>query len=122
MSIETNLYTALTADADIKRIVNTRIYPVVMPQDVTLPAVSYQRMSANPLNTLDGYAGMKNAHVVINAWARTYDEAKELSGHIHTAMDSVRTFRAVLTNELDGYDPEVSLYVVSQDFSCWGTE
>jgi hypothetical protein len=122
MSIETSLYTALTTDADIKRIVNTRVYPVVMPQDVTLPAVSYQRMSASPLNTLNGYAGMKNAHVVINSWARTYDEAKELAGHVHTAMDAVRTFRSVLTNELDGYDPEVSLYVVSQDFSCWGTE
>lgn len=120
--IETLIYTALTTDTAIKRRINTRIYPVVMPQGVTLPAVSYQRVSADQNDTLSGRSGLVNAHIVINCWARNYDEAKALAQEIRAAMDGVRTFRAVMVNELDGYDQDVSLFVVSQDFSCWGTE
>lgn len=120
--IETSLRALLVTDAAVKRRVNTRIFPVVMPQDVALPAVSYQRISADPVNTLSGASGLVNAHIVINSWARTYDEAKALSLEIRTAMNGATTFRSVLTNELDGYDQDVSLYVVSQDFSCWGEE
>lgn len=121
-SIEVYAYRTLTADAATARRVNTRIYPVVMPQKVALPAVSYQRVSADPVNTLSGYAGMMNAHIVINSWAQTYDEAKALALEIRTAMNGAAAFKSLLVNELDGYDPDVSLYVVSQDYSCWGEE
>ena len=119
---ETMIYTALTSAPDVARRINTRIYPVVVTQAPTLPAVSYQRVAADPVNHLGGYSGLTNAHIVINSWARNYDEVKALAFEIRTAMDAARTFRCVLTNELDGYDPDVSLYVVSQDFSCWGAE
>jgi len=120
--LETRVYLVLTSDVTIKNRVHTRIYPVVMPQDVLLPAVSYQRVSSDPVNILEGFTKLENAHVVINAWARNYDEAKILSAEIHTAMDAASLFRCILTNELDGYDPDISLYVVSQDYSCWNLE
>lgn len=120
--IETLIYTVLTADADVKRRVNTRVYPVVMPQGVTLPAVSYQRISNNPVNHLEGYSGLANPHIIINSWATAYDAAKALAHDVHGAMNAATTYKSVLTNELDGYDPDVGLYVVSQDFSCWGAE
>jgi hypothetical protein len=120
--IEALIYTVLANNADVKSRVNTRIYPVVMPQDVTLPAVSYQRISANPINYLGGYTGLKNADIVINAWGKSYDELKTLASKIHTAMNAATTFKCVLTNELDGFDPEIQLYVISQDYSCWGQE
>jgi len=120
--IESLIYTVLTGNATVARKVNTRVYPVVMPQDVTLPAVSYQRVSADPVNHLQGYSGLKNAHIVINAWARNYDDVKGLASDIHAAMNAAVTFKCILTNELDGYDPDVSLYVISHDYSCWGQE
>jgi hypothetical protein len=119
---EVLIYRLLSANAAVKRRINTRIFPVVMPQDVVLPAVSYQRISADPANTLAGASGLVNAHIVINSWSRNYDEAKALALEIRTAMNTASTFKSLLTNELDGYDPDVSLYVVSQDFSVWGEE
>jgi len=121
-AIEVLVYRAMILDAAVTRLINTRVYPVVMPQDVTLPAVSYQRVSTDPVNHLGGYSGLKNAHIVINAWGRNYDEAKAIASAIHAAMDAARAFRCVLTNELDGYDQDVQLYVISHDYSCWGAE
>lgn len=106
----------------ISRPLSGRVYPVVMSQDVILPAISYQRISADPANTLSGASGLVNAHIVINSWARTYDEAKALALEVRTAMNAATAFKSLLVNELDGYDPDVMLFVVSQDFSVWGSE
>jgi len=120
--VETEIYTLLTQNATVARKINTRIYPVVLPQDVQLPAVSYQRISAEKVNHLGGYSGLSNPHIVINSWGPRYDDVKALASDIHSAMNGAGTFKSVLTNELDGFDPEINLYVVSQDYSCWDEE
>lgn len=120
--VETKIYTLLAGNATVARKINTRIYPVVMPQDVKLPAITYQRNEATKVNTLSGYSGLANPHIVINCWGRNYDEVKALGADVHAAMNGAVTFRGLLTNELDGYDPDLLLYVVSQDYSCWDQE
>lgn len=117
--IETELYTILSADATIAAATSSRIYPLVMPQNVTFPAITYQRISDNPVNDLSGYSNLSNPHLAINCWATRYDEAKELAENVHDAMNTSTAFKAILINDLDGYDPDTGLFVVSQDYSCW---
>ncbi len=120
--VETEIYTLLTGNSTLAAKVNTRIYPLVMPQDPALPAVTYQRISGNKFNTLSGYSGLENPHIVINSWGRTYDEVKGVAEDIHAAMEKATAFKSILINDLDGYDPDINLYVISQDFSCWDNE
>lgn len=120
--IETLIYTVLTADADIKARVNTRIYPVRIPQNPVYPAITYYRASAGVVNTLAGYSGKKNPTIIINAFARTYAEVKDMAKELLTAMDGARTFRAVLTWEDDDYNDDLNLYAISQEYSVWGDE
>lgn len=120
--IETEIYSALSADTTISAVTSARIYPVIMPQNVTFPALTYERIGGQPVNGLDGYLGMDNARIMINAWATRYDEAKELAEDVHDRMNKIRTFRALLVNHLDGYDQDAGLYIVSQDYSCWNAQ
>lgn len=120
--VETKIYTLLTGNATVTRLINTRIYPVVMPQDVALPAITYQRISAEKLTTLSGYTGLANPHIVITAWAAGYDDAKAIGAAVHAAMNGAGTFKSILTNEMDIYEPELNIYAVSQDYSCWSEE
>lgn len=46
MSLETALYSHLSGDAALSALVGTRIYPVILPQQPVLPAVTYQRIGA----------------------------------------------------------------------------
>ena len=117
--IETELYTALTADTTIAAVASNRVYPLVMPQDPTLPAITYERISGAKVNGLDGYLGMDNPHIMLNVWATRYDTAKELAEDVHDCMNKVTAFRALLINDMDGYDPDTGLFVISQDYSCW---
>lgn len=120
--IESELYSALTADTTISAVTSSRIYPIVMPQDVTLPAITYERISGQPVNGLAGYLGMDNARIMINIWATRYDTAKELAEDVHDCLNKIRTFRAILVNHMDGFDVDTGLYIVSQDYSCWNAQ
>lgn len=117
--IETAIYSVLSADTTITAATSSRIYPVVMPQNVTFPAITYQRINSNPVNDLGGYSNLTNPHIAVNCWATRYDEAKELAEDVHDAINTANTFKAILLNDMDGYDPDTGLFFVSQDFSCW---
>lgn len=121
--LESKIYTVLSQNANIANRVNARIYPLVMPQDPILPAITYQRLSAGFVNDLSGYSVLENPHITINSWATDYATVKAMADEVHTAMNSAATaFRAMLSNELDIYDGDLNLFAVSQDFSCWNRE
>lgn len=117
--LETKIYTVLSGNVTVAAAVSSRIYPLLMPQNAALPAITYQRINSDPANTLEGFSNLENAHIVVNAWGTRYDVVKELAEDIHAAMNGADTFKALMVNDLDGYDPDAGLYVVSQDFSCW---
>lgn len=56
MMLEERLYTYLTADSGLSTLIGTRLYPDVLPENVTLPAVCYQRVSTVPTHSRDGGA------------------------------------------------------------------
>ncbi len=117
--LESEIYTVLNTNIKINRRVNTRIYPIVMPQDVTLPAITYQRISAQMINDLGGYSNLENPHIAINCWALGYAEAKVMANEVQDAMYAATTYKATLFNDLDVYEPDLNLFAVSMDFSCW---
>ena len=121
MSIESLIFTALTTNANIKRMVTRRVYPIVLPQNCDFPAISYQRVTGVRVNDLSGYSNLQNAHVQIDSWATSYNEVKELGAYIHTTMNGANTFKSLLISDSDGYDADAALYRLSMDFSAWGT-
>lgn len=120
--IETEIYALLIGNATVKRLINDRVYPIVMPQDGDLPCITYQRTAGNPINHLRGYSGLANPHITINSWASNYDTAKEVAKAVHVTMDKSTGFKNTLFNQIDAFDPEIELFAVSQDYSCWDQE
>ena len=117
--IETQIYSALCADTTVAAVVGSRIYPLVMPQVPTLPAITYHRVSSSPVNTLSGRSNLTDVHVAVNCWGTAYDTVKELAEDVADGMNTATAFHALLLTEFDGYDPETGLFVASQDYSCW---
>ena len=54
MMLEEALYTYLTGYSALTALISTRVYPDLLPENVTLPAVCYQRVSTMPTQTRDG--------------------------------------------------------------------
>lgn len=121
--IEEAVYNILTNDATVAGLVSTRIYPVVAPQDVALPAIAYQRISDLPWYAHDGDVGLARCRLQITAMDDDYSGAKSLAAAIKAALGgyngtaaTVRIYGALLDNELDDKGLTDDIYSVIQDY------
>lgn len=79
MDILIGLYNHLSNDEKIKKIVGNKIYPVILPQNLVLPAIVYSSVLTNYDSALQGDTGFVRQTIQIVSHAKTYKEARELS-------------------------------------------
>ena len=122
--MESKIFSHLSTSTNITvtSSVSTRIYPEVCPQQTDLPVIVYARVSSNPEYSLDGYSSLENSRIQIDTFAETYKEAKVVAGRVKVAMDAATAYKAIMTNDMDEYDPELQVFRVIQDYSCWNRE
>ena len=121
MSLETKLYSLLSANAGVLALVNTRIYPLVAPQEATMPFVVYTRVSSFRLYSLAGYSNLEYPRMQVDCYGTTYSEAKLLSEAVITAIRSATTFGAEQDDPQEMFE-EDETFRVSIDFSIWNQE
>ena len=123
MNLEEGIYTELSTDSGVTAIAGTRGYPLVIPQDASLPAWAYQRISGPRVLAHDGPTGLAQARVQFTCTAGSYDEAKSLANAIRGALDGFKGMLgggvfvgyAHVENEIDGYQSASSLVTVRLD-------
>jgi hypothetical protein len=101
--IESAFYSVLANCPAITALAGSRIYPLVIPEDSTLPAIDYGIIGGSSTPTFTT-PGTSRYRVEINCWGHTYGDAVTLRG-------------AVITN-LSGYlDVNMSIQLIQpQDF------
>jgi hypothetical protein len=120
--IEAKVYALLSGSSNIVS-AGGRIYPMILPQNPTYPAVTYQRIAGRRMNGLSGYLDMENIIVQVDVYADTQGAAIDLSDKIITTMYSATGFSAIAQNSpVDIYEDEIDKYRRSMDFSCWNKE
>lgn len=84
--IEPAVYTALSGSSPITSIVGTRIYPLVLREDTTFPALTYQVISTVTEPTFTSL-GVRKYRIQLDCWADTYLGAATLRDAVMTALD-----------------------------------
>lgn len=102
---------------------NARVYPVQLPQNPTLPALSYQRISATRDYVQTGATGLVLARVQIDSWAKAFRDATLLADAVRRAVSGFRghldgeyVHSVFLDNERHLFESGVEVYRVSQDY------
>ena len=104
----------------LKGLANDRVYPLLMPQNPTLPAVVYTRVGNTPQYTLDCPATLDQHLFQFDAYAETYLEAVTLADQVRTALEQ-SSMKGTLQTSLDFYENAPGgLDRVSNDFYLWG--
>jgi hypothetical protein len=98
--IEAGLFNLLSGSSGIASFCDSRIYPVILPEDPQLPALTYQLISAQPSPTLTT-SGMQRFRIQFDCWAETYADAVGL--------------RAALTETLNGFQGTLNDGTALQD-------
>ena len=129
MTLEEALFSYLKSFSGLAALVGTRLYPSLMPQNVKLPAVSFQRISTIEEYHLGGSANLVHPLFQFSCWAQKYSEAKAVAAQIRQALnvytgtmggvDGVEIYGSFRENELDFYDAAAGLYHVPVDFRIW---
>ena len=130
MSISSGLYSYLAAQAAISTLVSARIYPVILPQDPTYPAITFNIDGIRDTFTFnDGQTSFVGADIQIDAWATTQKGAEDLAAAINNAlqnhtgdMGGVVVNRCFREAQVDIYESTVNAYRRSLSYVCWHTE
>lgn len=100
-----------------------RLYPLRLPQDPTLPAMTYGRLSAPRDRTLDGVTGRVRARIRFHIWADGFKAARTLAETMrqlfkdYSGTMGFTTVNAVsLEGEADQRDPDTGTYHTILDF------
>jgi len=86
-TIEEGIVDILTGASNVTNLVATRVYPIIAPQDASLPYLTFQCISANRDHTFDGPSGFCMSRYQINCWATTYNVAKDCLEAVRKTMD-----------------------------------
>lgn len=133
MTIEEALYAELAGYAGLSALVGTRIYPMRLPENATLPGVIYYRMSSGRENDFTGATGLAHPTFRVQVWADDYKEAHTVATQVRKALDGNTSqwgggsgvwASGRLMNDVDLLDPdlETPAYGVAMDFEVWHSE
>ena len=100
-----------------------RVYPQRLPQNVTLPAISYFQVSGYRFGSHSGFSGLARNRYQFNCTGSRYEDAKELAAQLKTVADGYAGLMGAVTvgsclyaGERDTANPEVGRYTVMVDF------
>jgi len=131
VTVDEALKVELRAHAGLSALIGPRAYPVKLPPDCALPAVSFQFISRVPAaHTMVADPTLTSQRVQINSWGATPDSAVAVADEVE---DAIRDFMGTLGGE-EGVavsriffessvgpmeDVEGDCYGVKQDYIIW---
>ena len=86
MSAESTLYGILSTAAGVTALVGTRIYPDLIPEEKATPYIGYERVSTDPIGTLENTILSEKIGLMVACWADTRIAAEQLADAVRTAM------------------------------------
>lgn len=132
MVIEEALYTYLSSHTGLTVLVSNRIYPVVMPQGTTLPAVTFSKVSGPRVHAMNRDAGLAHPRFQVSCWGATYKQAKDVAAQVRAALQDFKgtmggaggvvVSGVFIQDENDLYEPGTHVYHIALDFIIWHEE
>ena len=129
MLIEEALFSRLSGHAGLAALVGDRIYPQVLPQGGTFPALTYAKTKGERVQAMGGNPGIARVTFRVAAWSDVYSDAKDASAQVRDALErwsgteaGVTVLDSFLGDELDGYDDETQRHQAALDVDIIHTE
>jgi len=101
----------------------TRVYPLVLPQNPVLPAVTYRVLSTTATHLFGTDADVEAVRVQVDCWATSYSAVRALAAEVSAALNrysgtvnGIVVRDVLLQTELDLHEEDTGLRRVLQDF------
>jgi hypothetical protein len=115
MALGQEVYGRLVGDTGVTDLVGGRVYPLLLPQVATMPAISYQRIS----NTQQlGSTPLRRSRYQIDCWGATYSAADTVAEAVKACMEEASfggVKMAEVAGQQDDHDIDSGMYRVMVD-------
>jgi len=125
MAFEEGLFHYLDNYAGLSEEIDDRLYPMVLPQKVTLPAVTYMRVST-PRNLAFERSFIPYPRFQFDCWAESYERAKDVAAQIVAALDiyggtmgDYTVQVSIIEDERDFYEPATKVWHSMVEAVIW---
>jgi hypothetical protein len=115
------IFSLLSQAAPVVALLDTRIYPILAPQNAPFPYITYQVISQNGNETM-GCVLEDDARVQLSIFATTYMQIWDISAATRAALAGVEVGNVLLTfdgNRDQASDP-TTCYFRTQDYLLTG--
>lgn len=126
--LEQDLVTYLSANGELTGMISDRLYPLVLPQSPTLPAVVYQEIDYAPVVSQSGSSAIEDVRFQFKCWSTTLLEARQVRDILQRALSGYRGYigskeiTSFVENGRSGYDGETGLSYAMIDARIWHQE
>jgi nitroreductase len=86
-TLEEAIIKRMNAYAGLVSLVSTRVYPGAVPEDIERPAISYQKVSSQPLLTHSGPTGWARSSMQFTIAADDYSGKKAVAEQVRKCWD-----------------------------------
>lgn len=126
MSLESQIITRLNAFPAVASLLGTRIYPLILPQNPTLPAAQFNVVDATPRENLFAKAGLYRYEIQIDIFTNTYAEVVTGENVVRLALQGydnlgsggdIQAIHHLMS--FDDYEKEIANYKKVLRFSVW---
>lgn len=111
---ESEVYLLLKNTATIKALINERVYPLVAPQNVVKPYITYRVITGLKLQCMGGQIYQGDYRMQIDCFSLTYSNVKAISEAVKNAL--VGFMDSMNISIIDDYDDESQLFKQIIDF------
>ena len=132
MQFEEALFSYLKSFQGLSSLVGERIYPLVIPQKASLPAVTYQRVSAVRQHALQMDTGYTTQMYQISCWSKSYAQSWHIASQLRLSLqnfsgvmggaEGVHIDAVLLEGEMAGFEPDTNTYYYHMEFQFFYKE
>jgi hypothetical protein len=121
------LYSLLSTAAALEALVGTRVYPLLLPDTPTLPAITLQVVGSQVVNAAFSARGIMKYRIQADCWGATYASASAvrdalvtvLDGFVGPLSDGTTVQSAQLLQHLDIFEEDALQYRLSSEYYLW---
>lgn len=121
MSLESAFRSMILSISSVTSLVSQRVFPGIIPENETLPAIRYLPVSGTREHSHDGVSGFQVQRIQVDCYAKTYAEVIALAAALEAGMDgfngsSPATFAITLESDSDVYEEVPRIWRRQMDF------
>lgn len=131
--LEAALVSELKKASSYHTLIDGRIYPLKLPQEITLPATVYQRINTTRYHCMQEDSKLSSPRIQLDHYSTSYITAKSVaeacraklqnfSGTIGAGAETKEGVAVLLQDETDHFEDDTKYWRVRQDYIIYHQE